>query len=289
MQQILEEIKAQYAYARGLFGRGICVAVLDTGVSMHADLQERVVQFTDYIGNRRGAYDDNGHGTHISGIIAANGRSKQHGVAPACSIFAVKVLNRNGNGKIADICRAIEDLIAQNRRLRPPVRILNISVGMTETTHPDRQKQLLAAVEEAWDRGIVVVAAAGNNGPKEHSITSPGISRKIITVGSIDDGWNPERGKGYSGRGPTDECVVKPEILMPGTNILSCSNKGNGYVRKSGTSMAAPVLTGMIAILLNAYPSLTPNEVKMRLFYSALEVKGSGSRSWGTVTMDRLL
>lgn len=289
MQRILEEIKAQHAYACGLFGRGICIAVLDTGVFMHADLQGRVAEFKDYIGNRQGAYDDNGHGTHITGIIAANNRTGLHGVAPACSVFAVKVLDRNGNGKIADTCRAVEDLIGQNRKRHPPVRIINISVGMTEKVRPDMQKRLLDAVEEAWDRGIVVVAAAGNNGPEAHSVTSPGISRKIITVGSIDDEWNLQRGKGYSGRGPTDECVVKPEILMPGTNILSCSNKGNGYTRKSGTSMAAPVLTGMIALLLNAYPSLTPNEVKMRLFYSAQEVESSGSRSWGTVTMDRLL
>ncbi|MCC8152593.1 MAG: S8 family peptidase [Lachnospiraceae bacterium] len=290
MERILKDINAIYAYERGITGRGVGVAVLDTGIALHPDLMSRVSYFRDYVDERTEPYDDNGHGTHISGIIGAQSETKLHGVAPACSLLGCKVLDQNGNGKIEHTCQALEDLMEKNRRRRRFVRIVNISVGMTDAVRPGMQSLLISAVEKAWDSGIVVIAAAGNNGPGENTITSPGISRKIITVGSIDDEWNSTRGRGYSGRGPTSECVVKPEILMPGTNILSCSNRKGGYTRKSGTSMAAPVLSGVIALLLSAYPSLTPNEVKMRLFYAAKPVgEERHGKSWGTVRVDALL
>lgn len=290
MERILESICASYAYERGFFGRGIGVAVLDTGIYPHQDLQNRIIYFKDYVKNRKSPYDDNGHGTHISGIIGAEHESRRHGVAPECSLLGFKVLDRGGNGLIEDTCRAVEEIIGINRRAPRTVRIINVSVGMTAAVKPGLQKRLLDTVERAWDSGIVVIAAAGNNGPGENTITSPGISKKVITVGSMDDGWDAGKGKGYSGRGPTAECVVKPEILMPGTNIVSCLNRKSGYTRKSGTSMAVPVLSGVIALLLNAYPYLSPNEVKMRLFYGARQTGLTDSRRcWGTVSLDHLI
>ncbi|MCD8231476.1 MAG: S8 family peptidase [Clostridiales bacterium] len=289
MERILKIVNAEYAYKRGIYGQGIVVAVLDTGIAPHPDLHGKTAVFRDYVNNKGKTYDDNGHGTHIAGIIAANNGTNLHGVAPECKLHVCKVLDQNGNGRIEDICRALEELTEMKRHERGILRIINISVGMTDSVAPGAQQRLLDAVETAWDSGMVVIAAAGNNGPAEHTVTSPGISRKIITVGSIDDGDRSYREKGYSGRGPTDECVVKPEILMPGTNILSCLNRGGGYTKKSGTSMAAPVLTGMIALLLCAYPSLSPNEVKMRLFYAAKPVGGAEERGWGTVSMESLL
>lgn len=290
MERILNIIHASYAYQYGLFGQGIGVAVLDTGISLHQDLAGRIAGFYDYVNRLDAAYDDNGHGTHISGIIGAKNSSLSHGVAPECRLFGFKVLDRNGNGRIEDTCKAVEDIIQINRRKHDTIRIINISVGMTDSVQPKLQQRLLNTVETAWDSGIVVIAAAGNNGPGENTITSPGISKKVITVGSLDDGWKSSGGRGYSGRGPTDECVIKPEILMPGTNIVSCANRKSGYARKSGTSMAVPVLSGVIALLLNAYPSLTPNEVKMRLFYAAKQTNLTDNRkSWGTVTLDNLI
>lgn len=290
MERILKSIRASYAYERGLYGRGIGVAVLDTGIYPHQDLQSKIIYFKDYIKGRKTPCDDNGHGTHISGIIGGKNETDRHGVAPECALFGFKVLDRSGSGLIEDTCRAVEEVMRINRRKPGTVRIINVSVGMTGAARPGLQARLLETVERAWDSGIVVIAAAGNNGPGEHTITSPGISKKIITVGSIDDGWDAGQGRGYSGRGPTEECVVKPEILMPGTNIVSCLNRKTGYTRKSGTSMAVPVLSGMIALLLNAYPYLSPNEVKMRLFYGAYQTECSDNRKcWGTVSMDHLL
>ncbi len=292
MERILNFIHASEAYRQGIFGQGIGVAVLDTGIYPHRDFRGRIFLFRDYVQGKTSPYDDNGHGTHICGIIGGNNQGVHHGVAPGCRLCGFKVLDKRGNGRIEDTCRAVEEILKINAQGRRPIHIINISVGMMETVQPALQKRLLETVEKALDKGIVVLAAAGNNGPGENTVTSPGISKKIITVGSLDDGAGDplgNQGSGYSGRGPTAACVVKPEILMPGTNIVSCANRGSGYVRKSGTSMAVPVLTGIIALLLCKYPSMTPNEVKMRLFYAASkEELKPDQKSWGTVTLDRL-
>ena len=294
MDRILKFIQAPYAYRQRIWGQNVGVAILDTGIYPHQDLKKNIAGFRDYVNGRDLPYDDNGHGTHIAGIIAGNSQFSHHGIAPMSMLYGFKVLDAKGNGKIQDTCQAVEDILKINEGYTSHIHIINISVGMMENVQPPMQKRLLEAVEEAWDRGIVVLAAAGNNGPGENTVTSPGISKKIITVGSLDDNTTntnfPQRRGGYSGRGPTDACVVKPEILMPGTNILSCLNSTQGYVRKSGTSMAVPVLTGMIALLLSKYPSMTPNEIKMRLFYAANKSKMQGTqKSWGTVSLDRLL
>ena len=136
-----------------------------------------------------------------------------------------------------------------------------------------------------------MVAAAGNNGPGKNSVTIPGQCKSIITVGSIDDYVKRGRGlkRGYSGRGPTECCVVKPEILAPGTAIKSCSVRG-GYEMKSGTSMSAPIISGSIALLLQKYPEMTPAQVKLRLYERAVVLgKASEQKYWGVVYLNRLL
>ena len=156
------------------------------------------------------------------------------------------------------------------------------------------QQDLLAAVDDLWDRGIMVVAAAGNNGPRENSITIPGISRKILTVGSSDDtkadaGHRGLR-SGYSSSGPTECCIVKPEILAPGTKITSCGRDKRGYAVKSGTSMAAPVVTGALALAFQRYPHMTPAEMKLRLYERAYP-RGEqlGKKCWGVIHVDNLV
>ena len=165
MERILESIHASYAYERGFYGRGIGVAVLDTGIFPHQDLQNKTIYFKDYIKGRRMPYDDNGHGTHISGIIGAKNDTGRHGVAPECSLLGFKVLDRGGNGLIEDTCRAVEHVIRMNRETPGAVRIINVSVGMTGAARPGQQSRLLEVVEKAWDSGIVVVAAAGFEPP----------------------------------------------------------------------------------------------------------------------------
>ena len=145
---------------------------------------------------------------------------------------------------------------------------------------------LVDAVEYAWDHGLIVVAAAGNNGPDPGSITSPGTSRKIITVGSAPENLSPTQPQSlcpFSGRGPTKTCICKPEILAPGFRICSCNNTiKHPYAIRSGTSMASPVVSGGIALILSKYPDMDNKTVKQCLLKSAqpLDVPKS-YQGWG--------
>lgn len=244
-----------------------CAAVIDTGIFPHKNLTGRILDFFDPINHRITPYDDNGHGTHISGIIsgfdyAMNG--KYHGIFPQCPLIGVKALTENGNGKVPDFIHGLQYLIDYRHKYN--IRTINISLG-AEFDHSKEQLALIDCVEHAWDLGIVVCAAAGNNGPEHGSITIPGISKKILTIGTSDDSIPIRITAGkkrihYSGRGPTDDCILKPDILCPGSNILSLSNQWNGYVRKSGTSMSTPMICGAVCLVLSVHPDLTPKEIK---------------------------
>ena len=131
------------------------------------------------------------------------------------------------------------------------------------------------------------MTAAGNNGPKENSITVPGVSRKVITVGSSDD-LEPGK-KAYGGRGPTSCCIVKPEILAPGTNIRSFSLRDGEYVYKSGTSMSVPIVCGALALALEKNPKLKPVELKLLLYDSVSEKIKNLSPAWGILNVDNLI
>ena len=300
MNRVKKMIHTDHAYKSGLSGKNVTVAVMDTGIAAHTDFGERITCFKDFCNRRSGLYDDNGHGTHVSGIIAGNGMNSRDkrgvciysGIAPRADLIMLKVLDEHGNGNTAKVLQGI-DWVLGNRKAYD-IRLLNISVGMLPSAGEKEQQELLAAVDEAWDQGIFVVAAAGNNGPGENSVTIPGISRKILTVGSCDDLQTDGSARGlkagYSGNGPTECCIVKPEILAPGTRITSCSPDGVGYQVKSGTSMAAPVVTGALALAYQKFPYLTPAEMKLRLYERAYP-RGEtlGKKSWGIIHVDNLI
>ena len=214
------------------------------------------------------------------------------GIAPACHFIVLKILDHKGNGNTASVVEGVRWLVEHQEEYR--IRIINISVGMVVSARDEDQIQLLKAVDYAWDHGIVVVAAAGNNGPGQGSVTIPGISRKIITVGCFDDTNDGLNGQGlkpdYSGQGPTNACIMKPELVEPGTNIVSCANTRSYYARKSGTSMAAPIVTGAIGLLLSKYPALTPKDVKLRLYERAVDLGlPVRKQGWGMVDISKLL
>lgn len=270
-----------------LSGKGIGVAVLDTGAFPHMDFENRIWAFRDYIHGREQAYDDNGHGTHVLGILGGNGAAsggKYRGTAFGCGLIPIKVLDERGNGnkdKVIQALKWIEENMEQYH-----IRVINISVG---TTQREGHEDLIEAVEEAWDKGLVVVAAAGNMGPGKGSITAPGSSRKIITVGSSD---MLVRNQGISGRGPTINCISKPDIVAPGNEIISCSNKMNAYpyTRKSGTSMSTPLVSGGIALLLEKNPQLTNLEIKKRLRVTAKDLGYPHNlQGWGLFQLQRFL
>lgn len=288
MERVRRLIGCEYAYKRRIYGSGVGIAILDSGVSRHMDLQSRVKVFHDYVKGRKQQYDDNSHGTHIAGIICGSGgRSggRYMGVAPLSHLIVCKVLNDKGDGEIESVVRAI-DWIVKNAAIYQ-IKIINISVGASPKEVDRDETLLLEAVEYAWSKGIVVVAAAGNNGPDQGSVTTPGISRKIITVGTF--GEETIKHKEYSGRGPTGICVMKPEIVSPGNEIVSCFGK-NSYKRMSGTSMATPVVSGAIGLLLEKNPDMTPKDVKYCLYKTAKDCGYSKQvQGWGLVDVRRMM
>ena len=212
----------------------------------------------------------------MSGIAAGNGYRSNGvymGIAPGSGIVGVKTLDSQGKGTAVEMLVGLQWVVDNQEKYN--IRVVNLSVGATD---PAERDPLVRAVEAAWDLGICIVAAAGNNGPAPRSITSPGISRKVITVGAADDGDEVEimgnTSKNYSGRGPTQECIVKPDMLAPGGDIISAMTStpppgkkpiGGHYLRMSGTSMATPMVSGTIALLLERSPELMPDDVKYML------------------------
>lgn len=273
-------------------GKGIGIAVLDTGISArHPDLRKSCVCFRDLSkGNReiREPYDDNGHGTHVAGILAGSGQKsngRYRGIAPGSHLIVLKVLDQRGNGETMNVEHAIEWCVRYRQAYQ--IRILNISVGMLQSAKEQDQERLLHAVVHAWEAGIVVVSAAGNNGPQKNSVTIPGSCPEIITVGCSDSIEHAD----YSGCGPTRACVQKPEILAPGTDVFSCGNAGAWYQKRSGTSMATPVVSAAIALLLEKEPWMLPQDVKLRLYQTGRRIptRPSYRTGWGEIDLIELL
>ena len=292
----------------GVAGRGVGVAVIDSGInSNHDDLYRRLTHFKDFttetssqLWNSNQAHDDFGHGTHVSGIIAGSGYDsggKHKGMAPGARLVSLKVLDAAGGGYVSDVIAAIDYAISVKATYN--VRVINLSVasGVFESYWLD---PLTLAAKRAVDAGIVVVAAAGNLGvnargePQSGAITSPGNAPWVLTVGASSHQGTAKRSDdvmgSFSSRGPTwIDFAAKPDIVAPGVGIVSLSDPGstlygslsnllvNGtrdlwykpYLSLSGTSMAAPVVAGTVALMLEANPSLTPNAVKAILQYTA--------------------
>lgn len=279
-------------------GNGICAAILDTGIALHPDLKDRISGFRDFTEKNAKCRDDSGHGTHVAGILAGNGKVSDGtcaGMAPRAELLIGKVLDREGNGNVDNVISGIRWVMKSAASYK--IRIVNISVG----TQPDlaqRQKdRLQEAVEELWDMGLIVVVSAGNYGPRSGTVVVPGNSRKVITVGVPDSlssfPVSRKERVNYSGRGPTNECIIKPDIFAPGTGILSCNSRfafpgEPPYIMKSGTSMATPVVSGALACLLSKYPDMTNVEVKLKLRESCIKAPGTES-GWGLLNVEKLM
>ena len=266
-------MESYFPHDKGYDGEGIGVAVIDTGVAPHTDLvkpQNRITSFIDYVKGNTEPYDDNGHGTHVAGIIAGNGyssRGKYVGVAPKANIIGLKALDGNGGGSTSDIIAALSYCIENKERYN--IKIINLSLGTPANNNPEKDP-LVRAVERCVDAGLTVVTAAGNSGPNEKTILSPGVSRKVITVGAVDDkrtiDTRDDTIAKFSSRGPTLQGIQKPDLVAPGVNINSLSNtKLDSYTSLSGTSMATPLISGSLALLLNRYEDLTPEDYKLKL------------------------
>lgn len=287
MDRAKQVVHAKDVYKRGYYGKGIRIALLDTGVFPHKYLAGKIIFFKDYINHKNEYYDDNGHGTHIAGILCGGTKENAFGMAPNAELLVFKILDKNGNGTTESAMEAL-DWIQKNHKWWN-IKLLNFSMGYLPNTNPKLQEKLIEKLEELWDVGITIVTAAGNNGPKENSITIPGISRKVITVGSSDDVFQESVTYSYSGRGPTSCCIVKPEVLAPGTDILSFSNIQGKFTRKSGTSMSAPIVCGGLALALEKNMLLKPVELKLLLYDTVDPISSKNMNVWGILNVDNLI
>ena len=305
---------SQYA----MTGSGIGVAVIDSGIAAHPDLKNasgasRVVYSQSFVAGDTTTSDKFGHGTHVAGLVGGSGASSgtangyaatYAGMAPGVNLINLRVLDQNGSGTDSQVIAAIQEAIALQSKYN--IRVINMSLGrpVFETYTLDPVDQ---AVEAAWKAGIVVVAAAGNNGrylPTNGfgTIGVPANDPAVITVGAtmtevtatrVDD-----KIASYSSKGPSAvDHIVKPDLVAPGNRLVSLRVAGSTmdtaypqyeiwpssgtsmYYELSGTSMAAPVVSGAVALMLQQNSALTPDQVKARLMKTAWKGFGQYSSS----------
>ncbi|ASS75829.1 peptidase S8 [Tumebacillus algifaecis] len=260
----------------------VVVAVIDTGIDgNHVDLDGgKVLAFRDFVGPtpNPAPYDDDGHGTHVSGIIAGtgDGNASYKGVAPGAALVGIKVLDGTGSGYMSDVDAGINWAIANKSTYG--IKVINLSLGTSGSSDGNDSTSL--AIDNAVANGLVAVVAAGNSGPRKSTIGSPGAARQAITVGAFADvgekGFNLTS---FSSRGPTADGRIKPDLVAPGYNITAPrANSSNQYISYSGTSMATPFTAGVIALMLDANYSLTPADIKNKLTSTA--------QDWGVAGQD---
>ncbi len=297
MRKVRRDLNIDWIHNKGIRGKNIGVAVLDSGISGHPDFENRIKVFKDFVDRENKMYDDEGHGTHVTGIIAGSGNISKGimtGIAPEADIISIRVLDKKGIGKEENVINGIKWIIDNGKRYG--IRVVNISFGTLKKNESDNNK-LTEMVELLWDLGYVVVAAAGNSGPGPSSISTPGDSKKIITVGADNDNVrmmvNGKMVYNYSGRGPTKQCIQKPDIVAPANGIYSCCNlwkKNYFYVQKSGTSMSTPIVSGIICLMLSVNPKLTNVQCKKIIKETANDLNMDKNRQgWGKVSAQKAI
>lgn len=287
-------------HKQGLTGKGVTVAIIDSGLWEHELLRNdtngknRLLATYDAITDTEGgeALDESGHGTHMASIIANSGKTLKNGewtgtykgVAPDVNLVAVKVLDRQGLAHLLDIVRGVQWVV--DNRERYEIRLLNLSFSQ-EPIWAFFHDPVNQAIIKAWERGIAIIAAAGNSGPKYNTIGSPGNVPEVITVGAVTDSWTAKTKKddylpSFSSRGPTTEGHVKPDIvaygghmtgLIPLKSVLARKQPedrlSSGEYVSTGTSQASAFVTGLSALLYQLRSETRPIELKCILTSTA--------------------
>jgi serine protease AprX len=305
-QPMINAVQADRAWWRAT-GRGVGVAVIDTGVA--GDVQDflrlsdntsRVIASAVTNPCAKDANDHYGHGTHVAGLIAGNSLAwptghnlygRYMGVAPRANLVSVKVSDDDGNTTVLDVINGIQFAVDHKSTLG--IRVVNLSLSST-VAESYRTDPLDAAVEQAWFSGLVVVAAAGNEGAENDGVMfAPANDPWVVTVGALDDKGTWSRGDDalapWSSRGLTQDGVRKPDVLAPGVGLVSTLAPGSDfsevcpacvidgrYFRAGGTSMATAVVSGVAALLLEEHPDWAPGQVKGALVSTLDDVPGSG-------------
>jgi hypothetical protein len=269
--------KIKDSLEKNLTGEGITIAFLDSGVDYnHVDLKDNYISegSYDFVNNDTDPMDDNGHGTHVTGIAVGKGIESNYqyvGVAPDAKFYSFKILDHNGEGNFSTYYDAMMRALDPNNDgdYSDKVDIISLSLGTKKPGSPD--DNLCEILDNVVDAGIIVVAAAGNLGPNSNTITSPGCAKRSICVGSTN---KYDIIASSSSRGPVEwdnNSLQKPDILAPGVNIKS-TKKSGGYEINSGTSMATPHISGAAALLIQKDSQLNPTELKKVLLESSKDL-----------------
>ena len=291
-------------------GTGVTVAVLDSGVKGDNDFMaanstgtapgnNRLIGKIISIAGQASPDDDNGHGTWVAGIIGGRGWGTNNGdvgnyigIAPDVNLIGVKVSDATGQAYVSNVISGLQWVV--NNKDQYNIRVVNLSL-VSSTAESYKTSELDAAVEMAWLHGLVVVVAAGNSGPNTE-LYAPANDPYVITVGAVDDNGSSKPSAAtllsFSSYGTTQDGFVKPELVAPGRHIVSTLYSNNAplaqqfptrlvdnnyYIRLSGTSASAPIVSGVVADLLQANPNLTPDQVKWLLQHTAARISGAGT------------
>lgn len=298
---VVGSVNAYRLWWEGVRGQGTRIALVDTGITETADLRGRIVPVSDptrrdgplvpcvnFSGEDTCA-DSYGHGTFLSGLIAGDGRAsngRYAGVAPQAELVSIKIAGRDGSADVSKVLAAIQWVVSFKDQYG--IDVLNLSLG-TDSKISSRLDPLNYAVERAWAAGVTVVVSASNQGPLPGTIAKPGDDPYVLTVGSVDDQrtWaiDDDRVPDFSGRGPTQDGLSKPDVVAPGAHVVSLRSPGSyveqmapgggvdsTYRKGSGTSMSTAVVSGIAALVLQANPTWTPDQVKSALMGTARDV-----------------
>ena len=257
----ITQTNAPQAWSSNFTGSGIKVAIVDTGIATHEDLS--ISGGASFVSYTNSYLDDNGHGTHVAGIVGARNNSiGTVGIAPESNLYAIKVLDSSGSGYLSDVVAGIDWSITNK------MEIINLSLGSNSDS-----TTLKSIVDKAYQNNILVVAAAGNDGSTDgigDTVDYPARYDSVIAVGATDNSNN----RGYfSSTGP------EVEVAAPGVNILS-TYIGNKYVQLSGTSMATPYTVGNLALLKQQYPTYTASQLRALLQKNIVDLGLTGRDSW---------
>jgi serine protease AprX len=313
-QPLQYTVRADKAWWRGS-GRGVGVAVVDTGIAgdlpdFYTGGQSRVIASAVTNPCAKNATDNVGHGTHVAGLIAGNSLNypglkklmgRYMGVAPRANLVSVKVSDDDGDTTVLDVINGLQFVVDNKDALG--IRVVNLSLSST-APESYRTDPLDAAVEAAWFSGIVVVAAAGNDGDAPGAVSyAPGNDPFVITAGALDDRGSTRLDDDvlapWSSRGLTQDGIQKPEVLAPGNRLVAALAPksdferlcrrcvvGRNYFRLSGTSMSSAVVSGVAALVIQANPGMTPNQVKGAILSTRRQVPGVGAAIDANAALD---